>query len=138
GAVPLDPESQGERVVPEGFPFRPGQRSVAVMVATIDGPYFETMKTGIQSGRSFTEFDRAESQPVLIVNEEFGRTYWPGQDPVGRRVRLDAPGSVWMTVVGVSRTGKYAFLGEPPQPFIYLPFTQHERSRMSLIVQSEV
>jgi len=41
-----------------------------------------------------------------------------------------------MSVVGVTKTSKYFFLGETPQPFIYLPFTQHERSRMSLMIES--
>jgi hypothetical protein len=72
----------------------------------------------------------------VIVNEEFAKMYWPSQDPLGKRLHLSASGSPWLEVVGVTRTGKYLFLGERPTPFIYLPFAQHERSRMSLLVES--
>jgi len=136
GAVPLDPNSQGETVIPEGYELRPGQRGVGVQLATVEAHYFSTMKTRIAGGRSFNDDDRATSEPVVIVNEEFGREYWRGQNPLGKRVRLSGAESPWMTVVGVARTGKYFFLGETPQPFIYLPFVQHERTRMSLIVES--
>jgi putative ABC transport system permease protein len=136
GAVPLDPNSEGNTVVPEGYELRQGQRGVGVQLATVDAHYFSTMRTGIVAGRTFNDDDRATSVPVVIVNEEFGRRYWPGRNPLGQRLRLADAADEWMTVVGVARTGKYFFLGEAPQPFIYLPFVQHERSRMSIIVES--
>jgi predicted lysophospholipase L1 biosynthesis ABC-type transport system permease subunit len=71
-----------------------------------------------------------------VVNEEFARRYWPGQDALGKRLRIASADGPWMEVIGIARTGKYYFIAEPPRPFIYLPFAQHERSRMSLIVES--
>ena len=136
GAVPLDPSSDGETIVPEGHQFPPGQESAAVSSATVNAPYFTTMRTEILHGRAFSVEDREGTRPVMIVNEEFAKRYWPGLDPIGRRVRLVRDGSPWMEVVGVARTGKYFYLGELPTPFIYLPFAQHEHSRMSVIVES--
>jgi predicted permease len=136
GAVPLDPTGEGEYVVPEGFHLRPGQDSIGVGSATVDEHYFETMRTDIVSGRGFAAYDRAGSQPVAIVNAEFVRRFWPGQDPLGKRLQLREGGNPWATVVGLTKTGKYTFLGEAPKPFIYVPFSQHERARMSLIVES--
>jgi predicted permease len=136
GAVPLDPSQEGENVVPEGHQLAPGQRSVAVPMATVNAAYFKTMEIPIVRGRAFVDSDRESTEPVLIVNEAFSHLYWPGQDPLGRRVRLASAESPWMTVVGMTKTGKYFFLGEVPQPFIYLPFAQHERSRMSLMIES--
>jgi putative ABC transport system permease protein len=109
---------------------------VGVGSATVDDHYFETMRTEILSGRPFAAYDRAGSEPVAIVNAEFARRFFPGQDPLGKRLRLYEAGNPWLTIVGVAKTGKYMFLGEAPQPFIYLPFWQHDRSRMSLIVES--
>lgn len=137
GAVPLDPSGEGENVVPEGYQFPAGQESAPVSSATVNDQYFGVVRTAIVSGRGFSAEDRASSRPVVVVNEEFARRYWPGQDALGKRLRSASADSAWMEVVGIARTGKYFFIGEPPRPFIYLPFAQRERSRMSLIVESE-
>ncbi len=136
GAVPLDPSSEGENVVPEGHQFPAGQESVPVLSATVDEHYFAAVRAQIVRGRAFLAEDRNTARPVVIVNEEFARLYWPAQDPIGKRLRLHTDGSPWMEVVGVAKTGKYVFIGELPRPFVYLPFSQHERSRMSLLVES--
>ena len=52
-------------------------------------------------GRAFTDQDKAESTPVIIVNETMAEKYWPGADPIGKRVRFNASErSSWMQVVG--------------------------------------
>ena len=73
---------------------------------------------------------------MAIVNEEFAKTYWPNQDPIGKRIRLNDSEGPWLEVVGLTDTGKYLFIGEAPTPFFYLPFAQHERTAMSLLVET--
>jgi predicted permease len=136
GAVPLDPSGEIRNVVPEGHQFPAGQEHAQVFAATVDEHYFRVVGTAVVSGRGFTTEDRASTRPVVVVNQEFARRYWPGTDPIGKRLRLASDDSPWMEIVGIARTGKYFFIGEPPRPFIYLPFAQHDRSRMSLIVES--
>ena len=136
GAVPLDPNGEGESVVPEGHQFPPGQDRLPVFSATVTDRYFATVGTELVQGRDFSTADRETTRPVVIVNEQFAREYWPGQDPIGKRLKLAAADSPWMEVVGVAKTGTYVFLGEPPRPFVYLPLAQHDRSRLSLVVQS--
>ena len=136
GAVPLDPSGEGETVIPEGYQFPTGQEGAPVMSATVDEQYFATMRAEIVRGRAFRAEDRDTTRPVVIVNEEFAKRYWPGQDPIGRRLRVQNNGAPWMDIVGIAKTGKYLYIGEMPRPFVYLPFSQHERSRMSLIVES--
>jgi predicted permease len=63
--------------------------------------YFETLGVPIVRGRGFSPSDREGSEPVAIVNQELARTYWPDQDPIGKRVRL-ANGSSSFVVVGVA------------------------------------
>ena len=67
-------------------------------------------------------------------NEEFAKTYWPKQDALGKRLLLHDGQTA--EVVGVAKTGRYVFPTESPIPFVYLPYEQNERSRMTLIVES--
>jgi putative ABC transport system permease protein len=134
--VPLDRGADVNRVSPEGYRFEPGQESATVFSAVVDEHYFATIKTEVVRGRAFTADDKDTSRHVAIVNEEFAKRYWPNQDPIGRRLRLDDNQDVWLEVVGMTRTGKYLFVAEPPTPFLYLPFAQHDRSTMTLLVES--
>jgi putative ABC transport system permease protein len=64
--------------------------------------FFETLRIPITRGRSFSALDREDGQPVAIVSESFADRYWPGQDPTGKRLRLDDRNGEWLTVVGVA------------------------------------
>jgi macrolide transport system ATP-binding/permease protein len=134
-AVPLNPwGNQGvETIVPEGYVFPAGQERASVPAATVDDAFFQTMHVAIIRGRAFNSGDKEESRRVAIVNEELAKRYWPNQDPVGKRMRL-ATSPAPIEIVGLTRTGKYFWIGEPPQPFLYLPFAQHEKPRMSMLV----
>jgi putative ABC transport system permease protein len=70
------------------------------------------------------------------VNEAFSMRYWPGQDPIGKRMRLNGSQGPWVEIVGLTRTGKYGFIGEPPTPVLYEPFAQNVRTQMSLVVET--
>ena len=63
--------------------------------------YFDALRIPIVRGRAFTAFDRKGGQPVAIVSASLAERYWPGQDPTGRRLRLDGADSPWLTIVGV-------------------------------------
>jgi putative ABC transport system permease protein len=78
----------------------------------------------------------ADAAPVAIVNQALAAQYWPGRSPVGSRIRLDGVGGPWVEIVGVARDGTYLQLVEPPTPFLYLPYPQHPRSEMILMVHS--
>jgi len=135
-AIPLDRSITSRMiVVPEGYQFPQGQESTPVPAAVVDERYFETVRTPIVRGRGFTAVDSKTSRAVAMVNETFAATYWPNQDPIGKRVRLknnsDDP---WLEVVGITKTEKYFRVIEPPTPFLYLPFAQNEKPQMSVLV----
>lgn len=89
--------------LPEGsHPPEPRGTYLAYMRGTAPG-YFKTVGQRFLRGRDFTETDNADSPPVCVVNESFARRFWPGQDPLGKRVkqgRLDNS-RPWFTVVGI-------------------------------------
>jgi predicted permease len=135
-SLPLSPSQTAASVVPEGYIFPKGTEKATVFGGAVDAHYFGTMNVEIKRGRAFTEDDREGSQRVAIVNEQFAKTYWPNQDPIGKRIRLDAPDGPAAEVVGVARTGHYLLVNEAPASYVYLPYDQNPRSRMTLIVQS--
>jgi macrolide transport system ATP-binding/permease protein len=135
-SLPLSPAQTTMSVVPEGYQFPKGKEKVLVFGAAVDAHYFGTMKVEIRRGRPFTEDDRADSRRVAIVNEQFAKTYWPNQDPIGKRVRLDVADGPSAEVVGMAKTGHYLVVNEAPAPYVYVPFEQNPRARMTLIVQS--
>jgi predicted permease len=136
GVVPLAPSQSGETIVPEGFQFPKGQVNASVLSSAVDENYFEVMQTPIIRGRSFNVNDKDGAPLVAIVNEQFAKTYWPNQEPIGKRLRVDSKKDQWLQVVGVTKTGKYTFLGEPPLPFLYLPVAQNQRTRMVLFAEA--
>ncbi|PYQ42206.1 MAG: permease [Acidobacteria bacterium] len=100
------------------------------------GPgYFETVGIPIVRGRALTDADRAETPMAAVVNETMARRLWPDQEAVGKRFRCF--GQAWIIeVVGVARDAKYVTIGEDPQPFFYLPLSQHPAAAVTLHVRT--
>ncbi|PYY01340.1 MAG: hypothetical protein DMG64_14615, partial [Acidobacteria bacterium] len=134
--IPLSPAQELESVVPEGYRFPKEQVRAIVLTSIVDENYFDVMQTRLVRGRAFAPTDKEDSTPVVIVNEEFAKAYWPGQDAIGRRLSIDRKKNVWLQVVGIAETGKYTFAGEPPTSFIYLPFAQNPRKSLYLLTNS--
>ena len=129
--VPLDFEGNGGDIVVEGR--SSGDGRVQVGASTVDEEYFRCLGTKVVRGREFTARDTATSRPVVIVNETLARRVWPGQDPLGRRLQWDVPDGPFLEVVGVAADGKYRLLTESPRPYIFLPYSQHPRPRLTIV-----
>lgn len=135
--LPLTQEFQINPIVPEGYQFPEGVDSARVLSSRVDEHYFDTLAVPIVEGRPFRATDDADAPRVAIVNQALAAQYWPGRSPVGHRFRLDGTGGPWVEIVGVAGNGKYLQLvGETPTGFLYLPYAQHLRSEMILMVHS--
>jgi predicted permease len=134
--IPFGPNQSSRETIPDGYQAPKGQESVTLLFDVVDQDYFDTMKIPIASGRAFTADDKADSTPVAIVNQEFAARFWPGQDPLGKRIRLDNAKGKLVQVVGVARNSKYQFIGEPQFRYFYLPFKQEPASRMVLLTET--
>ncbi|HET9317262.1 MAG TPA: FtsX-like permease family protein, partial [Vicinamibacteria bacterium] len=95
-----------------------------VHAAAVGAGFFEALRLPIVRGRAFSPDDGPGRPLVAVVNETFARRYFPGQDPLGRRLSTRGDEGPFMEVVGVARDAKYATLGESPRPFFYVPFVQ--------------
>jgi putative ABC transport system permease protein len=70
-------------------------------IRSVSAGYFETMRVPLVRGRRISTADREGTQPVAVVSATLAERYWPGQDPTGRRLRLEGADSEWLTVIGV-------------------------------------
>src|SRR5262249_49105332 len=92
--------------------------------ANVVGPrYHETMGIGIVAGRGFTEQDRAGAPGVVIINETMARRFFPGENPLGKIMRLGT-GAPPLEIIGVARDIKHHDLTEAPIPHFDLPALQ--------------
>jgi putative ABC transport system permease protein len=89
--------------------------------------YFETMRIPMLRGREFAETDRIGRPEVAIVSRQFAEKFWPGEDPIGKRIlRRSAPPKVIVTtVVGMAGDVRDVALERPPAPTVYIPYGQN-------------
>jgi len=92
----------------------------------VSGDPFQALGVRLLRGRLFTESDKAGSQLVAIVNRKMAQHYWPGQDPIGKRLRRGMPETAtpWMTVVGEVDDVKLGSPDKEAAPQVYQPVTQ--------------
>ena len=113
-------------VAPEGYRFPPGQQFATIFYSRVDEHYFDTFGVPIVQGRGFATTDTADGPSVAVVNEKLAAHYWPNQNPIGKRFRLN--GLKWVQIAGIARNSRYLYIGEPPQEFLYLPYRQTPQS----------
>lgn len=96
--------------------------------------YFAALRIPLVQGRDFNERDRAGSPDVAILTQAMAELFWPGESPLGRRIKLfDRENNAReIEVVGVARNSKYRSFSEAPRPVVYLPATQWYRADMRL------
>lgn len=125
---PLSFTIHSRDVLPEGYVPRPHE-SMEIDRGAVAPDYFQTLRTPIVAGREFTDHDEGQSQTVAIVNQEFCRRYWPGQDPIGRKILTNGR---WLTVVGVARNAKYRLLRYGAEPAIFVPIYQRNHDQLTI------
>jgi len=118
--IPMTLSHKGEDAYPEGYVPHPHE-ALQVYHADVGPRYLESLHIPILEGREFTLHDDEKAPRVLIVDQTAARHYWPGQDPMGKRLRVW--GSLF-TVVGVARNSTHIFVNESPEPLVYTSFFQ--------------
>jgi predicted permease len=125
------------RVIPEGVQLPSGTEAVSLLFNVVSDGYFRTMGVPIVEGRDFLTSDRADTPRVTIVNEQFVRNYYPNQDAIGKRLRLNGPDGPVAEIVGVAKQSTYLNPIEAPQAYLYLPLTQNPNAAMTLMLETE-
>ena len=106
---------------------RPGESPGAVYRVVMPG-YFETMRLPVLRGRAITERDDARVPGVVLINERAASQYWPGEDPIGKRMSFEADAyklPIWLTVIGVVKNAKQSDWADDIDPEAYLAALQN-------------
>ena len=125
----------------EERPLPPGDQAMA-QVNSVALDYFKTLGVPVLHGRDFTSHDDAKSPPVAIVSEEFVREFFPGQNPIGKRIKpaasITPDKPPLREIVGVVADMHLISLSAKPKPQIYLPHAQFAVGGVSLVVRSQI
>ena len=141
GAIPTQP------VEIEGHPYRPSEHSAPMFWAGAVSPnYFRVMHVPILAGRGLAPEDSDKSAPVIVVSAATAQRWWPGQNPVGKHIRVVTE-DVWRTVVGVAADVRQFDLADRGPDFVvgamYMPYSQsvdgnqHIPAAMTLFVTTD-
>jgi predicted permease len=111
------------------------------MANVIGQNFFATLGLPLVRGRDFTSADTEGSPLVAIVNESMAKQFFPGEDPIGKRLstgysRTGNPRGDWVEIVGLARNSKYASLSEPDGPVVYMPLAQRHETGVTLYVRA--
>ena len=129
---PLSFTIHSEGVMPEGY-VEHLHESMEADRGIVGPGYLQTLRTPLLAGRDFTDRDKAETEPVAVVNQAFVNRYWPGQNAIGKHLLV---GHGHYTVVGVAANGKYRRLTYEPAPLVLLPLMQRYESEVILHVRT--
>jgi predicted permease len=134
--IPMGYDASTVDVFPEGQVIDEKSKAQTAFDDAVQPDYFGAAGVPVIQGREFTAADTAAAPKVAIVNDTFAKKIWPGQGAIGKTFRTEKNGPP-IQVVGLTHTGKYLFLYETPQLFVYFPMAQHYISAAVLMVHSE-
>lgn len=122
------------------FPDRapvPNDQAKEIGVHWVTPGWFAALRVPLKRGRLFTDADRLGSEKVVLVNEVAAKRYWPGEDPLGKRVAVFQGGfHTGATVVGVVGDVRFATIDSAAGPDTYLPYQQSPQSRMMIYLRT--
>jgi predicted permease len=128
---PLNNTLRTDFIQPEGYV--PEKNESMELDRGVVGPeYLRTVRTALLAGRDFTDRDNASTAPVSIINQALADRYWPGQDAIGKRLKVSRQ---WTTVVGVAANGKYRRLVYDTAPLVLIPMLQSYRTDQIVYVR---
>jgi putative ABC transport system permease protein len=141
--LPLTFKGNSGGITIEGRPEPAPDERVIVITRTISPDYFRTMNTPVLKGRQFTPQDTPDGAPVVIISETAARQFWPGEDALGKRIKMGGFDSEepWLSVVGIVKDVRQFELDIDPKPQAYFPYTQMTYSFLAprdLVVRTSV
>ncbi len=144
--LPLADRSWERRIWPEGEAITDDSGD-SVLYGVVSETYFETLGVPIVQGRAFTSADREPAAPVAIIDETMAERYWPGEDPIGKRVVFEFNGPqenrvpTYRTVIGVAQNVRHYALEVPSRIQVYVPYQQSGTQTgmdMSIMIKTSV
>ena len=133
--LPIGGDDFGTGYLVDGRPIpKPGEEPKAGYQIVMPG-FFSAMGIPILEGRDVSLSDGPDARLVILVNQTLARRQWPGENPIGRRVRFGTD-SPWLTIVGVTADIRHLGPAVPPRPEIYRPASQRSFPFMAFVVRT--
>ena len=126
--LPLATEMGDAGLRIEGRPVPPGQQGRQADWQAVSPGYFEAMRIRLMSGRFFDAHDDINGEQVIAINQQLAREYFPGEDPLGKRIQLGRDSTPWRRVVAVVGDVRHNGLLGAPKRGWYIPQDQWSRS----------
>jgi predicted permease len=111
----------------------PGEEILRLRYNQVSADYFAVTGTRLVAGRAFTRADDGEGAQAVLVSQTMARRFWPNGEAVGRWIRVR---NADMQVVGVVEDGVVNHIHEPPEPFVYFPFTRMPTGDVTFLVET--
>ena len=136
-SAPFAGPNTGTVFLPEGQQLPTGERPADADLRFITPGYLRTLGIPLTHGRDFSALDRKGAPDVMLINEAMAKQSWPGQDPVGRRIRIgDLANGPLVTIVGVVADVRYQSLDSPEiRPMMYLSALANPRRTMTIVTR---
>jgi putative ABC transport system permease protein len=135
-SLPLSGGESRRGVEIEGRPTQP-DRIPSILYGVASPEYFRTLGIPLLEGRDFTESDNSNSPGVVIVNRAMADVFWPGTDPLGKRIRFGSE-KAWRSVVGVVGDTRQQSLAERAGPMFYAPYAQDSWPFLTVAVRANL
>jgi predicted permease len=146
-SIPFGGRFNKNAIVAEGHQMSPGESIIAPLAITVSPGYFEAMGTPLKRGRYFNEHDSSNAQAVVIIDERLAQKFWPGMDPIGKRLHdlsdgpdpsQVTPKTRFWTVIGVVADVRLADLSGDGQPVgaYYFSLDQSPESSFTLVIKT--
>jgi putative ABC transport system permease protein len=135
GTLPMEGNNTRSFQIEGQPPADPGKMPGADYSVACPG-YFKTMGVPILKGREFTALDTVNAPGVIVINETMAKRFWPGEDPIGRAIRLGGSNGPRLTVVGVAGDAHHRGLDVAPRRQFFRPYTQAGWPIMNVVVRT--
>jgi len=144
-SIPLDESLRDLKLISEGqFLFTVEGRDVqsdhssVVERSSVSPDYFHLLGIPLLRGRWFNELDNDNAPQVAVINQAMAQSYWPNEDPLGKRFKAAKAGAPWITVVGVIANARTQSLAQADLPQIYLDLYQTGAKRLAILLRGHL
>jgi putative ABC transport system permease protein len=135
--LPLGDRGSTQPIAIEGRPVAPMSEQPEVAVRIVEPGFFQTLRVPLLQGRSFNSSDVEDRQAVIVISESMGKRFWPGENPVGKRLKMSFFPEKSREVIGVVGDVKQNGLNiMEPAATLYMPLAQFALSSMRMVVRS--
>jgi len=109
---------------------------IEVKFNSVSSNFLQLMGVPLLRGRGFNELDQTSGPLSVLISERMAQRFWPGEDPIGKTIRLVDSNNAEYRVVGIVRNAPINQIGEPPEPYMYIPFWRDFPGEITLVLHT--